>query len=403
VDEWDVAIIGGGIVGLAAARAVLERRKLALVVLEAEPALARHQSSHNSGVIHSGLYYAPGSLKARLCVEGRKVLESFCRARGVPFETCGKLVVATRTPERARLAALHERGEANGLRGLRRLEPAEFRAIEPHVGGIEALHVPETGIVDFARVTEALAEDVRERGGTILTGARVTGVRGGGGPRPPFELETALGTQRCRALVACCGVQSDRVARAFGLRPPARIVPFRGEYWRLVDSRRHLVRHLVYPVPDPGLPFLGLHFTRRFDGEVEAGPSAVLALARDGYRRGRVRLGDCVSMAAWPGSWAMAARFLPLGLGELWRSRSRRASASALRRLVPELRSSDIEPGRTGVRAQAVDARGRLLDDFLILRGPAMVHVLNAPSPAATAALAIGRTIAEELEAVSVA
>jgi L-2-hydroxyglutarate oxidase len=392
----DVAVVGGGLVGLATARTLagggqsgaIGRR---IMVLEAEPRVAAHQSGHNSGVIHSGLYYRPGSLKADNCVAGREAMYRFCAERGIPHERTGKLVVATAERELPALAELERRGRANGLRGLRRLEPAEVREREPHVRAVGALLVPETGIVDFARVAEAMAEDVRAAGGTVRTGVRVLGCRREAGG---LVVETSGGVVRARVLVNCAGLQSDRVAARCGVVPDVRIVPFRGEYWTLAAARRDLVRGLVYPVPDPEFPFLGVHFTRRIDGAVEAGPNAVLAFRREGYRWADVSPRDVAAMAAWAGTWRMAARYWRTGLGEAWRSLSKRAFVSALRVLVPDLRARDLAPGGAGVRAQAVLPDGRLLDDFRIVENDRMVHVLNAPSPAATASLAIGARVA---------
>jgi L-2-hydroxyglutarate oxidase len=389
VAREDVAVVGGGIVGLATALALVPRARV--VVLEAEPRLAAHQSSHNSGVIHSGLYYRPGSLKAELCVAGRAAMYRFCAEEGIPHEACGKLVVATRPQELPALEELERRGRASGLAGLRRVGPEEIREREPSVRGVAGLLVPETGIVDFARVSEAMARRVGAAGGEIVTGARVLAVRREAGD---LVLVTTAGERRSRALVACAGLQSDLLARRCGLEPALRIVPFRGEFLELVPERRALVRHLVYPVPDPALPFLGVHFTRTIDGAIEAGPNAVLALAREGYGRWSFSAADAFGMACYPGFWAMARRHWRTGVGELHRSLSMRASVEALRELVPALQREDVRRGRTGVRAQAVDHDGALVDDFRFLEADRMVHVLNAPSPAATASLAIGEAIA---------
>ncbi len=388
---WDVAVVGGGIVGLATARCLALEHGLRVLVLEAEDRIAAHQTGHNSGVVHSGLYYRPGSLKARNCVAGRRELEAYCRERGIPYERCGKVVVATREEQLPVLEELERRGRANGLEGVRRIGPEELAELEPHAAGIEALHVPETGIVDFPGVAAAFAADVAGAGGEVRTGARVTAIaRDGSGLR----LETAAGTVLAGALAACAGLDADRVARLAGLDPGIRIVPFRGEYHVLRDDRRHLVRNLIYPVPDPRFPFLGVHFTRRVTGEVEAGPNAVLALARHGYRKTDLSIPDTLATLTWPGFWRLALRHLPTGLAEQWRSLSRRAFVRSLQELVPEIRVGDVRPGGAGVRAQALDSEGNLLDDFHILTAPHQVHVLNAPSPAATASLAIARDIA---------
>jgi len=392
---YDVAVIGGGIVGLATAMALTQRARVSLVVLEAEDRLAPHQTGNNSGVIHSGLYYRPGSHKARTCVEGREALYRFCAERGIAHERCGKVVVAITPAELPRLDELERRGAANGLSGLRRLGREELREVEPHVAGIAGLLVPQTGIVDYVAVTHAYADEVRARGGDVVLRARLRRVRRAGGE---LALETAAGAFRCRALVNCAGLQSDRVARLCGARPEVRIVPFRGEYYELAEHRRHLVRNLVYPVPDPEFPFLGVHFTRKVSGGVEAGPNAVLALKREGYRRTSFSLRDALATLAYPGFWRLAGRYWRTGAGEMWRSWSKAAFVRALQRLLPELAGSDLIPGGAGVRAQALAPDGALVDDFSIVAGDRMIHVLNAPSPAATASIAIGRHIAEVVE-----
>ncbi|HJT77750.1 MAG TPA: L-2-hydroxyglutarate oxidase [Gemmataceae bacterium] len=388
----DVAIIGGGIVGLATALALTGRFRLSLMVLEAEDRVAAHQTGHNSGVIHSGLYYKPGSLKARNCVAGRELMYRFCQEHGIRHERCGKLVVATQESELPALAELERRGNANGLKGIRRLGPEEIREQEPHVAGIAGLLVPETGIVDYAEVGRVMAGLVQRAGGDIRLGARVRHCR-----RLPGELmlETAQGTITCRHLINCGGLQSDRVARLCGVRPGLQIVPFRGEYYELVPERRHLVRNLVYPVPDPRFPFLGVHFTRTVHGIIEAGPNAVLALRREGYRKQDVSPADVLQMAGYGGFWRMAWKYGRTGLGELYRSWSKRAFLKALQRLMPELRLEDLRPAGSGVRAQALEPSGALVDDFRIVTAERMVHVLNAPSPAATASLSIGQAIAD--------
>ncbi len=378
--------------GLATSLAVLARRPGAsLVVLEKEAALAAHQTGHNSGVIHAGLYYRPGSLKATLCARGRGLLESFCTAHGVAFERCGKVVVATSAEEVPRLDELERRGRANGLAGMRRVGPDELREHEPHVAGVAGLFVPETGIVDYAEVARACAADVARRGGEVRTGARATGIWRRG---DRVVVATTAGDVEGRVLVACAGLESDRVARMAGLEVDVAIVPFRGEYWMLAPARAHLVKSLVYPVPDPSFPFLGVHFTRRIHGGVEAGPNAVLALAREGYHRASFDVRDAWAVAAWPGFWRMARKHWRAGMAEQARSLSRAAFARAGAALVPELTADDLAPGGAGVRAQAVRRDGALVDDFAFAEGERMVHVLNAPSPAATASLAIGEEIA---------
>lgn len=408
---FDIALIGAGIVGLATAMALAERSAadgrgrdadgrgrapLRVVVLEAEDRVAAHQTGHNSGVIHSGLYYAPGSLKATLCTEGREAMFAFCAAHDIPFERCGKLVVATRTDELARLDDLEARGRANGLNGLRRLGPHEIADVEPHAVGLAALWVPETGIVDYRLVTKAMARIVVERGGEVRLGSRLTGMRR---EADGIVLATTGGAVRARALVACAGLHADRVAALCGVPPGVQIVPFRGAYHRLVGPSADLVRHLIYPVPDPRFPFLGVHFTRGIDGTVHVGPNAILALARHGYQRGSVDIRDAAAIAGSPAVWRLSARYWRLGLGEIVRSWSRPASARALRAIVPAVRTADLEPAGAGVRAQALDPSGALVDDFRIVEGERMIHVLNAPSPAATASISIGRHIAERVTA----
>jgi L-2-hydroxyglutarate oxidase len=387
----DIAIIGGGIVGLATAMALTERAGPQVAVLEAEDRLAGHQTRHNSGVIHSGLYYAPGSLKARLCAEGREAMVRFCTAHDVPHERCGKLVVAAGADELPRLDELERRGRANGLTGIERLTPEAIGEHEPHARGVAGLWIPDTGITDFAAAAEAMAASVRKAGGAVHTGAAVTRVRRDG---PDLVLETGSGTVRARALLNCAGLRADRVARLCGVSPGIAIVPFRGEYWEIVPERRHLVRHLIYPVPDPRFPFLGVHLTRRVRGGIEAGPNALLALAREGYRRSSFSARDAFELFTAPGFWPMAIRHWRTGMDETRRARSTRALAAGLRRLVPEIEARDLRYRGSGVRAQALAPDGRLLDDFHIVEAERQIHVLNAPSPAATASIAIGREIA---------
>ena len=387
----EIVVVGGGIVGLATAYALVQRHRRSVLVLEAEGRLAAHQSGHNSGVIHSGLYYRPGSLKARTCREGREELYRFCDAAGIPHRRTGKLVVATRQAELTALARLEERGRANGLQGLRRLAAAELKEVEPAAVGVAGLWVPETGVVDFARVAEALAAQMQQAGGEVLTGARVHAIRRDG---RGLMIATTRGDFRAALLVNCAGLQADRVARLAGADPGVVIVPFRGEYYELVPERRALIRSSIYPVPDPALPFLGVHFTRTVADRVEAGPNAVLAWAREGYRRRDVSWRDLAGTLSYGGFWKMARAHWRAGLAELGRSYSKRLFVRALRRLVPEVGAADLVPAGSGVRAQAVDATGRLLDDFHIVESDAAIHVLNAPSPAATASLAIGREVA---------
>lgn len=389
---FDVVIIGGGIVGTSAAWALVERGVRSLVLIEAEPRLAAHQTGHNSGVIHSGLYYKPGSLKARLCVAGREALYRFCQEHGVAHEQCGKLVVAASREELPRLEELARRGEQNGLIGLRLLSAEEIPEYEPHCVGAGALFVPHTGIVDFVQVAETYARLAQQGGAEIRKGVGFLGLAARGAC---LVLETTGGPLHARHLINCAGLHADRVARRCGLEPGVQIVPFRGEYFRLVPERQALVRNLIYPVPDPRFPFLGVHFTRLVHGGVEAGPNAVLALARHGYTKTSFSVRDAAEMARYPGLWRMAARYWKTGLAEQWRSWNKRAFVRALQRLLPEVRASDLLPAGAGVRAQALDRTGRLVDDFCIETAERMIHVLNAPSPAATASLMIGREIAE--------
>jgi L-2-hydroxyglutarate oxidase len=391
-ETFDVAVVGGGIVGTATAMALLRRRSLALAVLEKERRLAAHQTGNNSGVIHSGLYYRPGSLKARNCTAGREALYAFCAEHEIPFERCGKVVVATGEEQLGVLEELRRRGEANGLSGLRRLGPEEIHELEPHAAGIAGLFVPQTGIVDYTLVTEAYAEEIRRRGGEVVLEAPVRRiVRDGDG----LVLETGRGEVRCRFLVNCAGLHSDRVARMAGAETGVRIVPFRGEYYEVVAERHELVRNLIYPVPDPEFPFLGVHFTRKIGGGVEAGPNAVLAFKREGYTRWSFSARDLLEALGSGGFWRMGCRYWRMGVGEYWRSWNKRAFVRALRALMPEITSDDLAPGGAGVRAQALDPDGTLVDDFRIVEAERQIHVLNAPSPAATASIAIGEGIAD--------
>jgi L-2-hydroxyglutarate oxidase len=387
----DVAVVGGGLVGAATALALADKHGLRVVVLEAEDRLAAHQSGHNSGVIHSGLYYKPGSLKATLCREGARDLVRFCEEEEIAHERCGKLVVATREDELPRLDELERRGQANGLAGLQRLRAEEIREHEPHAVGIAALWVPETGIVDYPAVARAYGKRIQALGGEVWTGARLTGVQRDGSQ---LVAETTRGAVTCELLINCAGLQCDRVAKLCGATVDVQIIPFRGEYYELVPGRRDLVKGLIYPVPDPRFPFLGVHLTRMIGGGVEAGPNAVLALKREGYRWLDISPRDMASTATWPGFWKMATRFWTIGAFEVWRSLMKSAFVRDLQRLVPEIRSEDLFRSGAGVRAQAVDRTGGLLDDFRIVRSDRAIHVLNAPSPGATASLAIGRTIA---------
>lgn len=383
-------VIGGGIVGVATALAMAERG-LPAIVLEAENRLAAHQTGHNSGVIHSGLYYKPGSVKARTCRAGLEAMYRFCAEESIPTRRCGKLVVAVREEEMPRLATLEDRGRGNGVT-VRRLGPEEIREHEPEVVGIAGLWVEETGVVDYSLVTEAMGRRLAKLGGEVRTSHRVFAIRREG---KTFTLETAGGELRTSRVVNCAGLQSDRVARLAGVEPGVRIVPFRGEYYIVRAERAGLVRGLIYPVPDPALPFLGVHFTRGIDDVVEAGPNAVLALKREGYAWADISVRDMADWASFPGFWRMARSQWRSGAVEIARSLSRARFLESLRVLLPALADGDIERGGSGVRAQAISLDGRLVDDFHIQTAPGMVHVLNAPSPAATASLAIGREVAD--------
>lgn len=393
----DLAIVGGGLVGLATAFRFLGRFSgRRVVLLEKERAPGTHQSGHNSGVLHSGLYYAPGSRKALLCRRGKALLEAFCEERGVPYRRRGKVVVATESEELPRLTELARRGRANGVE-LEEIGPSRLRELEPHVRGLAALHVPETAVVDFREVARALAQGVAERGGELRTGSRVLALDStGAGTRLLLEGGEVLEARRA---VACGGLQADRLARSSGGAPELRIVPFLGQYHALKRPYATRVRSLVYPVPDPRFPFLGVHLTRNVDGRVACGPNAVPAWAREGYGPRSFDPRDAWETLSWPGSWRLAARYLRHGTAELWRSTSRRSFARAAARLLPELEESWLEPAPAGVRAQALDRSGRLVDDFAFERRGAQLHVLCAPSPAATACLAIADHLIDELGA----
>jgi (S)-2-hydroxyglutarate dehydrogenase len=391
--RFDITIVGAGIVGLATARALLQRYPaLRLVVLEKEPAIAQHQTGRNSGVIHSGLYYAPGSLKARLCVEGKNALIRFCDERGIPYQLCGKVVVATDLAELPRLEELHRRGVANGVVGLEMIGPEQLREIEPHAAGIRALYSPTTGIVDYGRVAAAYAEDVEAAGGSILTGHEVRAIER---PGRTVWIDTTAGLIETRFLVACAGVYADRVAALSGGARDPRIVPFRGDYYVLKPERRELIRALIYPVPDPAFPFLGVHSTLRMDGSMWLGPNAVLAFAREGYRRRDMRARDLWEALSYSGFQTLARRYWRVGLDEMVRDFSKKLFVAAAQRFVPELTSDDVVPGPAGIRAQALTPDGKLVDDFVIDQDGSIIHVRNAPSPAATSSLAIAETIAD--------
>ena len=390
-DRFDLVVVGGGIVGLATAMALSRQTKATICLIEAEHRLARHQTGNNSGVIHSGLYYRPGSAKARNCVDGRLRLIEFCQKKGVAYEQCGKVVVALCKEEIPLLDELERRGRANGLSGLRRLRPDQLEGYEPYAAGVDALHVPETGIVDYVQVAEAFAREVRHAGGRVDTGRRFLGIA-----RQPDGLvvHTDTGPLLARFLINCGGLQSDRIARKCGFSPSIRIVPFRGEYYKVAPAYRHLVRNPIYPVPNPAFPFLGVHFTRLIGGGIEAGPNAVLAFRREGYQKTDFSLTDTVETLSYPGFLRLAARYWKTGMGEIYRSVSKSAFVRALKKLVPSVSAAALVAGGAGVRDQALSIDGRLLDDFCILGAGRTIHVLNAPSPAATASISIGIRIA---------
>ena len=393
---FDFAMIGGGIVGLSTARALLERHPGArLVVLEKEEGWARHQTGHNSGVIHSGIYYKPGSFKARFCRTGARALVEFCRERGIEYEICGKVIVATEPDELPLLENLYERGLENGLE-VERIGPDELAQIEPHATGLAAIRVPSTGIVDFKKVAGAFAALAEEKGGELRAGTEVHSVSETG---RAVVVRTNKGPLRARTLVNCAGLHSDRVARLCGVETGVKIVPFRGEYYELRPERRYLVKNLIYPVPNPNFPFLGVHFTRSIEGMVEAGPNAVLGLAREGYKKTDFDLKDFIEEITYPALWRLARKNWRTGIGEIHRSISKKAFVRGLKKLVPEVEEGDVVPISAGVRAQALKEDGAMVDDFLIAEGKNSVHVLNAPSPAATSAIPIGEEIAKRVAA----
>jgi (S)-2-hydroxyglutarate dehydrogenase len=394
MQQFECIVIGGGIVGLSVAWTILKRKPgIRIAVLEKENAWARHQTGRNSGVIHSGIYYKPGSLKAKLCREGNNRLVKFCQEHGIRHERCGKVIVATTPAEVPLMEKLYERGIANGL-VVNKLSASAVNEIEPHVRCFAGLHVPSTGIVDFVGVCLKLAELIAARGGELRLNTKVLGFRTA---ESEAVLETSQGPLAARWIINCAGLHSDRVARLAGAKPDARIVPFRGEYYELKPERRQLVQNLIYPVPDPNFPFLGVHFTRMIDGSVHAGPNAVLSLKREGYHRTSFDLRDFIDTMTYPGFWRLAAKHARAGLEEIHRSFSKKAFVRSLQKLIPEIVDEDLIPGEAGVRAQALRPDGGLVDDFLIIDRPCAIHVCNAPSPAATASLEIGRVVAEHI------
>jgi (S)-2-hydroxyglutarate dehydrogenase len=395
-ERCDIAIVGGGILGLAVARELGKRQPGASIcVLEREQQLGTHQTGHNSGVIHAGVYYVPGSLKARLCVEGAREMYEYCESHEIPSERCGKVIVATDASELERLDELERRGQANGVPGLKRIDAEGIRELEPHATGIAGLHSPNTGIADFPAVAHAYARDVTEAGGTIATGCEVKDVQVSG---RSLRLIHSHGATEAGNVVFCAGAWADRLAVAAGADPDPRIVPFRGAYLRLRPERRHLVRSLIYPVPDPSLPFLGVHLTKHIDGEVLVGPTALMAAARDAYRLGTVHRRDLIETLAWPGTWRMLSRWWRTGVTEVRHAALRSAFVKAAARYVPELETADVEPSFAGVRAQALGRDGKLVDDFVFSHTERALHVRNAPSPAATSSLAIARHVSDEAE-----
>ena len=390
---YDLVVVGGGIVGLATAMECLGRYPgLGLILLEKETELAKHQTGHNSGVIHSGIYYRPGSLKAQTCVAGARLMVEFCQHHRIPYQICGKLIVAAEARELPALESLYRRGQANGVSGLNVIGPDHMQDVEPAARGVRAIHVQSTGIVDYVQVAHAFAQMIRSRGGAIKTATAVRGIR-----RQPNEwiIETTSETVRAKYLVTCGGLFADRLAWMAGAPSDLRIIPFRGDYYDLVPARRSLINSLIYPVPNPSLPFLGVHVTRTIRGGVHVGPNAVLALKREGYGKTDVDLREAAGLLTYPGFWRMARTYWSYGIGELYRACSKAGFVRALQRLVPDVSAEDLVAGASGVRAQAVDRQGRLVDDFNIVSMDSAIHVRNVPSPAATASIKIGQTIAQ--------
>ena len=392
--DYDVVIVGGGIVGLSTAMQLKSDRfpNWRVAVVEKESTLASHQTGHNSGVIHSGIYYRPDSQKARFCIAGVQALLRFCEENEIEYQQCGKVIVATGKEELNRLQALYQRGTANGVQGLEMIGPERLKDIEPHAAGMQALWAPGTGIIDYKKVTTAYADRFQQHGGDVFTSATVRKITR---YSDSVVLETANGTLKTKHVINCAGLYADRVAEMMGEHLDIRIIPFRGEYFTLRPERHHLVNGLIYPVPDPRFPFLGVHYTRTIHGQVEAGPNAVLALGREGYRKSDWNIGESWGTFTFPGFWKMSAKNWRVGLSEVRRSYSKKRFVSDLQRLLPEIQEEDLAPGGSGVRAQAVARNGALLDDFNILRGREAIHVLNAPSPGATSSLAIGAHIVD--------
>ena len=389
-EKFDIVISGAGIIGLSTAYQIQKRYpNKSILLIEKESKIGQHQSGHNSGVIHSGIYYPPGSLKAKNCLRGYELLLNFCRSNNVNHEICGKVIVATKSSELAGLEKIRKRGEENGLERLRFLSPGELKEKEPNVNSKKALFVPQTGIVDFKQMMQALKENIEASGGKFLFNSQVSQIKTNG------KATITAGSESIKAdlFINCSGLYSDMVCRNAGIKTDVRIVPFRGEYYKIKEERQHLVKNLIYPVPDPNFPFLGVHFTRMIGGGIEAGPNAVLAYAREGYKKSDVNIGELIATLSWPGFQKVAAKYWKTGVGEFWRSYSKSAFTKALQELVPDIRKEDLIPGGSGVRAQACDRNGGLLDDFRIQQNQSSIHVLNAPSPAATSSLSIGEYI----------
>jgi L-2-hydroxyglutarate oxidase len=403
--HYDVAIVGAGLVGLATARELLIRQpRLRVVVLEKEPVLASHQSGHNSGVIHSGIYYTPGSLKARACVAGHRAMLEFCQEQGIPFDLCGKVIVALDESELPRLEDLYRRGIANGVQGLELIGPERLHELEPYAIGIKAIYSPRTGITDFVKVAHAYAHAIQQREGEIITSCNVRSLSTQGGQtllvclQPDTNIRNMQIEIEARYIITCGGLQSDKLSQISGQKSEIRILPFRGDYYVLRPEKRHKVRALIYPVPDPRFPFLGVHFTRRINGEVWAGPNAVMAFAREGYQRWKINPKDLLEILGYSGFWKLAAQYWKMGLAEMYRDYVKVAYVKKLQRYIPDLQSDDIVSGPSGVRAQALAKDGRLVDDFLIHHGENTLHVVNAPSPAATSSLILAQMIVDEAQ-----
>jgi L-2-hydroxyglutarate oxidase len=390
--KYKIIFIGGGIVGLSAALKLLEKRDIRTLVLEAEDSLAKHQTGNNSGVIHSGIYYKPGSLKAKNCAVGREMMYEFCKKYEIPHERCGKIIVATNEQEKETLKMLEQRGLQNGLTELKKLSKEQIKDYEPYVEGLKAIYVPYTGIVDYTAVCQKIAELISAKGGTIKLNSRVVGIKFSG---KQLIVQTNSEEFECDYIVNCAGLYSDKIAELSGLATDVKIIPFRGEYYKLKKEREHLVKNLIYPVPDPRFPFLGVHFTRMIKGGVECGPNAVLAFKREGYRKSDIDLSHLAEILSYKGFWKMAKKYYKMGFEEFKRSFSKKLFVKSLQRLIPSVQENDLEEGGAGVRAQALDKNGNLIDDFRIIQSHNMIHVLNAPSPAATASLSIGNSISD--------